>query len=121
MLAGALVLVRSPITGAGVSVGVALGFTLPFAFLAVMVMRLAMRAFAMKQSMGVNELVGQTGDVREDVDGTGTVFVAGALWRARATHRIPAGSKVAVVRVDGLTLEVTPVSVEVATQVGAHS
>ncbi|HMD33215.1 MAG TPA: nodulation protein NfeD [Candidatus Acidoferrales bacterium] len=120
MLAGALVLVRSPITGAGVSIGVALGFTLPFAFLAVMVMRLAMRAFAMKQSMGVNELVGQTGEVREPVDGTGVVFVAGALWRARAPEKIPSGSKVKVVRVDGLTLEVTPASVAAETQVEAH-
>jgi len=120
MLAGALILVRSPITGAGVSLGVALGFTIPFAFLAVMVMRLAMRTFTMRQSMGSHELVGQTGEVRETVDGTGMVFVGGELWRARAASKIPAGSKVTVARVDGLTLEVVPVPVETGTHVEAH-
>ena len=129
MLAGAMVLIRSPITGAGVSLAVALGFTLPFALLAVMVMRLAMRTFAMKQSMGPHVLVGQTGEVREEVrdalDGTGMVFVGGELWRARATGRIPSGTKVKVVRVDGLTLEVTPAGAEAdataGTRAGAHS
>ena len=119
MLAGALVLVRSPITGAGVSLGVALGFTIPFAVLAVLVMRLAMRTFRMKQSMGPGVLVGQTGEAREAVDGTGLVFVGGELWRARAAARIPAGSKIRVIRVDGLTLEVEQASVEAETHAGA--
>ena len=120
MLAGAMILIRSPITGAGVSLGVALGFTVPFAILAVFVMRLAMRTFAMKQSMGTaSELVGQTGEVRETVDGTGMVFVAGELWRARSAIRIPAGTKVRVVRVDGLVLEVDPAPVQAETHVGA--
>jgi membrane-bound serine protease (ClpP class) len=121
MLIGALILVRSPITGAGVSLGVALGFTLPFAALAVMVMRLAMRTFAMKQSMGTSELVGQTGEVRETVDGTGMVFVGGELWRARSAAKLAAGSKVRVVRVDGLVLEVEPAAVERETHAGVAS
>lgn len=121
MLIGALILVRSPITGAGVRPGVALGFTISFALLAVLVMRLAMRTFTMKQSMGVSVLVGQTGEVRETVDGTGMVFVGGELWRARAVAKIPAGSKIRVLRVDGLTLEVEPAPVETGTHVSATS
>src|SRR5271154_4171505 len=80
MLAGALVLVRSPITGAGVSPAGALGFTVPFAVLAVVVMRLAMRTFSMKPSMGAVQLVGQIGEMREPVDGSEMVFVGGELW-----------------------------------------
>ena len=125
MLAGALILIRSPITGAGVSIGVALGFTIPFAILAVLVMRLAMRTFAMKQSMGMHVLVGEIGEVREEISdstgGAGMAFVAGELWRARSTQRIPVGSKVTVVRVDGLTLEVAPVSVESQSHTEAHA
>ncbi len=122
MLAGALILVRSPITGAGVSLGVALGFTIPFAVLAVLIMRLAMRTFAMKQKMGAkSQLVGHTGEVREAVEGTGMVFVGGELWRARSAAKIPAGTKVRVVRVDGLILEVEPAPVEAQTHVGAAS
>ncbi|HKO05756.1 MAG TPA: nodulation protein NfeD [Candidatus Acidoferrales bacterium] len=121
MLAGALLLVKSPITGAGVSPAVALGFTIPFALLAVVVMRLAMRTFSMKPSTGAVQLVGQIGEMREPVDGTNMVFVAGELWQARTEGHIPPGSKVRVVRVDGLTLEVAPALVEAETHVEVHS
>ena len=121
MFIGALILVRSPITGAGVSLSVALGFTLPFAVIAILIMRLAMRAFRTKQSMGPSVLVGQTGEVREAVDGTGMVFVAGELWRARSAGKIPAGSRVRVLRVDGLMLEVEPALVETESHVEAAS
>ena len=108
MLAGALILVRSPITGMGVSLGVAAGVTLPLAFITVMVMRLAMRTFSLQQSTGTARLVGATGEVREAIDGTGMVFVSGELWRATAGAKIPAGAQVRVLRVDGLMLHVTP-------------
>ncbi len=121
MLAGALVLVRSPITGEGVSPAVALGFTIPFAVLAVVVMRLALRTFTMKPSTGNAQLVGQIGEMREPVDGTGMVFVGGELWQARAQQQIPTGSKVRVLRVDGLTLEVAPATLKKETQVQAPS
>jgi membrane-bound serine protease (ClpP class) len=112
MLAGALILVRSPITGMGVSLGVAAGVTIPFAFITVMVMRLAMRTFSLKQSTGVSKLIGATGEVRDTIDGTGMVFVLGELWRATAAEKIPAGTRVKVVRVDGLTLHVAPAAEE---------
>lgn len=121
MLAGALYLVRSPITGEGVSPAVALGFTIPFAVLAVVVMRLALRTFTMKPSTGDAQLVGQIGEMREPVDGTGMVFVGGELWQARAQEHIPVGSKVRVVRVDGLTLEVAPAVIETEAHVQAQS
>lgn len=114
MLAGALILVRSPITGLGVSLGVAAGVTLPFAVITVMVMRLAMKSFSLKQSTGTSQLVGATGEVREAIDGNGMVFVGGELWRATAPEKIPAGARVKVVRVDGLTLYVAPAPEEKA-------
>jgi len=122
MLAGAFMLVRSPITGAGVSLAVALGFTVPFAILAVLIMRLAMRTFRMKQSMGTSsELVGQTGEVREDVEGESMVFVAGELWRAHSAAKLPVGARVRVVRVNGLVLEVEPAEVRAETHAGVTS
>ncbi len=108
MVCGALILVRSPITGLGVSLGVAAGVTLPFAVITVMVMRLAMRTFSLKQTTGTSQLIGATGEVREAIDGTGMVFVGGELWRATAAEKIAAGAQVRVVRVDGLMLHVTP-------------
>jgi membrane-bound serine protease (ClpP class) len=61
---------------------------------------------------GSEELLGSIGEVREPLDPTGQVFMQGALWLARASGegRIGLGNRVRVKSVDGLTLEVEPVS-----------
>jgi membrane-bound serine protease (ClpP class) len=61
---------------------------------------------------GSEELVGAIGEVREPLDPEGQIFLQGALWRARATEAAPLvpGNRVRVRSVDGLTLEVEPVS-----------
>jgi membrane-bound serine protease (ClpP class) len=115
MLLGALMLIRSPLTAAGVSLGVALGVTLPFAVLTIVLMRLVLRSRGWKQATGVEQLVGAQGEVTEafevaghDGASRGMVLVHGELWRAIAREKIGQGVRVRVVRVDGLTLEVEP-------------
>jgi membrane-bound serine protease (ClpP class) len=114
MLLGALMLVRSPLTGAGVSLGVALGATLPFAVLTVVLMRLVLKSRTWTPQTGVEQLVHEVGEVREPIAAApstpGLVFVHGELWRATAAHAIPAGARVRILRVDGLTLYVEAVS-----------
>jgi membrane-bound serine protease (ClpP class) len=112
MILGALMLVRSPLTGMGVSLGTALGVTIPFALIIIFLMRLVMRSLSWKQSTGAEQLVGEVGEVTEPVEvsgGRGMVFVHGELWRAVAPQGIPRGSRVRVKRVEGLTLQVEPV------------
>jgi membrane-bound serine protease (ClpP class) len=116
MLLGALLLVRSPLTGAGVSLGVAVGATLPFAVLTIVLMRLVLQSRAWTPQTGVEELRHEVGDVAEpivggaaDDRGRGLVLVRGELWRATATTAIPKGARVRIVRVEGLTLYVEPV------------
>jgi membrane-bound serine protease (ClpP class) len=114
MLLGALMLVRSPLTGAGVSLGVALGATLPFAGLTVLLMRFVLRSRRWAPQMGVEQLTREIGEVTEPVGvgadaDYGLVFVHGELWRAQSSQPIPRGTRVRVVRVDGLTLYVEPV------------
>ena len=61
---------------------------------------------------GWEQLVGETGEVREPLDPEGQVFIDGALWRARLANResrIDVGNRVRVKSVDGLTLEVESV------------
>jgi len=115
MLLGAIMLIRSPLTGAGVSLGVALGVTLPFAVLTVLLMRLVLRSRTWKQAVGPEQLMGATAEVTEALvtpadEGffAGIVRTQGALWRAVAPQTIPAGAQVRVVRVAGLTLHVIP-------------
>jgi membrane-bound serine protease (ClpP class) len=113
MLLGALMLVRSPLTHAGVSLGVAFGVTLPFALLTILLMRLVLRSRSWKPKTGLEQLVGSPGEVTEPLvrqrDGEmfqGMVRLHGELWRAVAREEIPAGAPVRVTRVEGLTLHV---------------
>jgi membrane-bound serine protease (ClpP class) len=114
MILGALFLIRSPLTGMGVSVWTAVAVVIPFGIIVIILMRLVLRSRHWKVSTGKEELVGEVGEVREpfgSADGTGTVFVHGELWRAAAQtgENIPVGARVRVKKVKGLTLEVEPV------------
>lgn len=115
MFLGALMLVRSPITPGGVSVGVALGSTLPFALLTVLLMRLVIRSRSWAPQTGVEELKRELGVTRSAIGGPaaannrfGLVFVHGELWRADSRVAIPIDTRVRVVGIDGLTLHVEP-------------
>jgi membrane-bound serine protease (ClpP class) len=115
MLLGALMLVRSPLTHAGVSLGVAFGATLPFALLTILLMRLVLRSRSWKPTTGAEQLVDLPAEVTETLvkrsdSGLfqGMVRLHGELWRAVAQEEIPAGAPVRVTRIDGLTLYVVP-------------
>jgi membrane-bound serine protease (ClpP class) len=113
MVLGALMLIRSPFTGMGVSLSTALGVALPFAVIIVILMRLVLRSRNWKQTTGKEELVGEEAEVTETVEAgnaAGMVFVHGELWRAAAPAgvSIPKGARVRVRKVKGLTLEVEP-------------
>src|ERR1700682_1987235 len=115
MFLGALMLIRSPLTNAGVSVGGALGVTAPFALITLFLMSLVLRSRGWKQSTGVEQLIGAEGLVTEGFvpaapgqSGRGMVRVHGELWRATAEDEVPQDAAVRVVSVDGLTLHVKP-------------
>ena len=118
MLLGAFMLIRSPLTGAGVSFGVALGVTAPAALVTIFLMRLVLSSRAWKQSSGKEELLGAEAEVTEAIAPVGgeaapasfqgMVRLRGELWRAVAPMAIPAGTQVRVVQVSGLTVHVAP-------------
>jgi membrane-bound serine protease (ClpP class) len=110
MLLGAMFLVRSPLTPGGVSIGVALAATLPFAFLTMFLMRLVLKSRQWKTATGKEELLGEEGVVTIALpsDGEGMIRIHGELWRANSEASIPVGTKVRVLRVDGLKLDVEP-------------
>ena len=112
MLLGATFLVRSPLTPGGVSFGVALAATLPFAFLTVFLMRLVLKSRKWKSATGREELLGEEGVVTVALAGAneGMIRIHGELWRAASRENIQAGTRVRVLRVDGLKLEVEPVA-----------
>ena len=62
-----------------------------------------------KVQTGVENLVGATGEAAERLAPTGHVRVLGELWEARSSSELPRGSRVRVVAVNDLTLEVEAV------------
>ena len=64
------------------------------------------RMRGVKVVTGAENLVGAVGKSVEPLDPEGHVRVHGELWQARASEAVPAGTKVRVVALDDLTLEV---------------
>lgn len=114
MMLGAMFLIRSPLVPAGVTFGVALAATLPFAFLTFFLMRLVLKSRRWKSATGKEEMIGEEGVVTTAVPagGEGMIRVHGELWRAVSKTNVSEGTKVRVLHVDGLKLEVEPVGAE---------
>ncbi len=116
MFLGAIFLVRSPLTPGGVSVGVALAGTVPFAVLAVVLMRLVLRSRKWKSATGKEELIGAHGVAMAQLPAgaVGMIRVHGELWRAESSRPVQEGETVRVLRVEGLKLYVEPADVAVS-------
>jgi membrane-bound serine protease (ClpP class) len=110
MFLGAIFLIRSPLTPGGVSIGVALGVTVPVALLTVFLMRLVLRSRKWKTTTGKEEMLGAEGVVTAALtaQGEGMIRVHGELWRAASSSPVPEGTLVRVTRIDGLKLFVEP-------------
>ncbi|MBI2185515.1 MAG: nodulation protein NfeD [Acidobacteria bacterium] len=89
-----------------VVVPVALGLAGIFLFLG----RLALKSQARRPTTGVEGMVGEEGRARTALapDAPGQVDVHGETWRAYSRAPLPAGARVRVVEVNGLTLIVEP-------------
>ncbi len=61
-------------------------------------------------TLGRDWMIGELGEVVDDVDPEGVVTVRDARWRARTNRATPVakGDQVRVVAIDGVTLEVEP-------------
>jgi len=77
-----------------------------FAFIGVSLLR----AFRRRPTTGKAALIGQIGTVKLGIEPgkPGQVFVDGERWKALADASLPAGTSIAVVAVDGLSLTVRP-------------
>ena len=116
MFLGAIFLVRSPLTPGGVSVGVALAGTVPFAVLAVVLMRLVLRSRKWKSATGKEELIGAHGVAMAQLPAgaVGMIRVHGELWRAESSRPVQEGETVRILRVEGLKLYVEPAEAAVS-------
>ncbi len=103
--------------GAGVVAGVAGGVVLAAAGAGALalLLRRGMVVRQLRVRTGAEGLVGHIGVVRSWTDGTGSVDLDGAVWRARRSEQpgdevpmLHCGDPVVVERLNGLTLSVRP-------------
>ena len=108
---GSLLLIDTGFLAEGVNLGLIIVTVLllggSFGFILRKILASRRRPFA----AGEEAMVGKTGMVREPLRPDGMVFVDGALWQATSrSGPVEAGTRVRVVRVNGLRLEVDGVN-----------
>lgn len=113
---GALLLVDGPIPQMRVHLWTALSVSLPLGLITVFLMTIAIRARRNKITTGVEGMVGEIGTAQTPLSPGGKVFVHGEIWNAVASTPVSVGAHVRVRKVDGLTLEVEPVSITAASR-----
>jgi membrane-bound serine protease (ClpP class) len=118
MTLGGLLLIDTGFLSEAVNLPLLLLTVLVIAGIFVFILQKVIAARRQPYATGEESMVGTVGTVREPFEPTGMVFVNGALWQATSpAGAIPVGTPVRVVKVDGLHLEVEPVSVREVTDV----
>lgn len=107
---GALLLFDRSVPGFAVPLAVIGALSLASAGIVIGVATMAVKARQRPQRHGAARLVGANGEVLEFNDGRGWAQVEGERWQVRAAVPLVPGQRVRVVRVDGFTLEVSPVA-----------
>jgi membrane-bound serine protease (ClpP class) len=108
---GGLLLVDSPIPEMRVHLLTALAVSIPLGLITAFLMSIALRARRNKLVSGAQGLIGETGIAQTTLAPRGKIFVHGELWDAVSSSEVSIGQSVVVRRVDGLLLQVEPLSV----------
>jgi membrane-bound ClpP family serine protease len=111
MVLGALLLVNGPIPEMRVRLATALAVSIPLGIITAFLMSIAVRARRNKVVTGQQGLVGEFAVTQTALSPSGKVLIHGELWDAISAVSVPAGERVIVRQVDGLTLRVEPVAV----------
>lgn len=112
LIVSALVLFNSPSVPSfqHVSVPLVIGASIGTGLVFFTILMIALRAQRSPVRTGQESLVGKHGIARSDIDPSGSVQLGGELWSAELAEGeqpIPQGSRVKVVRVEGVRLVVT--------------
>ncbi len=105
LILGSLMLFKSEVTFLRVSWEVIVVVVIITILFFAILLAFGIKAQFRKPVTGREGLVGEIGTVRADISQTeGTIMVHGELWEARSETKITKGSKVKVVKVDGMVL-----------------
>lgn len=105
---GTLTLVAAPIPELRINPWVAIGVSLGFGAITVLLVRIALKARKLKARLGADALVGSEASAMEPLAPEGHVLVEGEIWRAVSTEPVAKGAKVRVVGHEQYLLRVAP-------------
>jgi membrane-bound serine protease (ClpP class) len=111
LVLGGLFLFDASVPEAHVSRGLVVGVSLVLALFFATAVRAAMKARHQGPAAGIETVIGEVGRVTAALEPVGVVHAQGEHWTARSRRgNLAAGTRVRVVGIDKLTLEVEPVS-----------
>src|SRR5262249_863006 len=108
LILGAVILIDTAMPELRIRWQTAVAVALPFALITMFLLRLVLRARALKVATGAVGMVDEIGIAKTVLDLEGKVFVHGEWWNAVSTAPVREGEKVKVLGVDGLRLKVEP-------------
>lgn len=108
MVLGALILIDTSVPELKIRLSTAVAVTLPFALITIFLLQLVIRARSLKVTTGAAGMLDEIGLSKTELAPEGAVFVHGEWWNAVSSVRVPPGTKVKVVAVEGLKLRVVP-------------
>ena len=114
---GALLLIDSNVPGFGIPTSLVAVVTLVSAGFVIGVAGMAAKARRRPVVSGTPHMIGTVGEVIAFDGGQGWATVEGERWQVRAAEPLQAGQPVRIDKVEGLTLEVSPIA-EAATSKG---
>jgi len=107
---GALLLIDSELPGFGIPPSLIVIVTLVSAALVLAIAGMAAKARRRPVVSGTGRMIGALGEVIEFGGAEGWAAVDGERWRVRAAQPLHVGQRVRITRVDGLTLDVSPIA-----------
>jgi membrane-bound serine protease (ClpP class) len=112
LLLGSMMLIRENVSGIGrISWSVIISSTIVTAAFFLAVIGLGIKAQRAKPVIGTEALLGETGVSLAPLDPSGTVLLHGEIWKAVShSGTIEKGTKVRVVKREGFTLYVEPIT-----------
>jgi membrane-bound serine protease (ClpP class) len=107
---GAIIMFDSDIPGFGISIAFVIGVGLTFALLLIWLLGFLLKLRRRGAVSGEGSIIGGTAVAMEDFVGDGKVWLEGEAWHARSQVAVTKDEQLIVTRLDGLTLDVEPVT-----------
>ncbi len=109
---GGLILIDTDVPGFGIPVAFLVTVAIVSALSVFLIAALALKARHRPVLAGREEMIGSFAEAMNDFEGEGWVRMRGESWRATSAVPLTRGTRVRVVRSEGLKLEVEPDAVE---------